>query len=210
MKRVLYLHMPSSRPFHLSTAALEEKRMGNMNQCLAVIRGNCFGAQYSLESNTCLYSERHSRWQPIYVRCYMTCELQQRSDASHPVVTNSMDQRPSWGHNGSSATQKIPCILWNPMVHHHIHKSPTSVRIQNQIDPVHVSPCTSLTTILILPSHLCLGLQSGLLSSSFPTKTICTSPFLHTCYMSRLCQSPWVDQPNGIWWGVQSIKLLVM
>ena len=60
----------------------------------------------------------------------------------------------------SAASQEIPCTLWNPKVHHCIHKCPPSVPILSQLHPVSTPP-TSQRSILILSSHLRLGLPSG-------------------------------------------------
>jgi hypothetical protein len=62
---------------------------------------------------------------------------------------------------------------------------------------------TSLRCILILSSHLNLGLPRDL-PSGFLTKTLYAPYVLHALPIS------FVDQRNDIWWGVQNTELLVM
>ena len=70
------------------------------------------------------------------------------------IVTNSIDQSPSWERNGSSASQEIPCILWNPKVHSRIQNSLPPVTIPRQINPVHAlaSYLLKIHFYTILPS----------------------------------------------------------
>ena len=100
------------------------------------------------------------------------------------LFTHSVEQSRSWEANRFSASQNIPRILWNPKRNYPIQKCPPLVLILNQIDPVHASHPTSGRPILILSSHLRLGLPSGLFPSGFPTKTLYTpllSPIHATC-----------------------------
>jgi hypothetical protein len=85
-----------------------------------------------------------------------------------------MEQSPAWEANRFWATQKIPRILGNPKVHYQVYKCPPTDPILSQIDPAHPPHLTSWKSILILSSHLRLGLPSGLFPSGFPTKTLYT------------------------------------
>jgi hypothetical protein len=70
-----------------------------------------------------------------------------------------MELGPFWEDASSVATQKLPNFLWNPKVHYRVHKSPPLVPILSQ--PITPHPI-SLKFILILSTHLNLGLPSSL------------------------------------------------
>jgi hypothetical protein len=78
---------------------------------------------------------------------------------------------PSWEAANCAATQELPNILWNPKVHHRVHKSLPLVPILSHIDPVHTI-LSYLRSIFILSTHLRLGLPSGLFPSGFPTNIL--------------------------------------
>ena len=85
-----------------------------------------------------------------------------------------MEQSHSSEANRFSASQEIPRILWNLKVHYHIYKCPPPVSVLSQLDPVHTPTSNFWRSILILSSHLRLGLPSDLFPSGFPTKTLFT------------------------------------
>ena len=99
-------------------------------------------------------------------------ELSQTVDRICLEQFKSIVQSPSWEANRPSTTEQIPCISWNPEVHYRIHKSLQSVPILSQTKPIYDPHPTSWRPILILSSHLCLGLPSGLLRWCFLTKTL--------------------------------------
>ena len=94
-----------------------------------------------------------------------------------------MVQSPSWEANWFAASQEIPRISRNPTVHYRNHKHPPPASWATPIRSIYSHP-TSWRSILILSTHLRLGLPSGLFPSGFPTKTPYTplsSPIRATC-----------------------------
>ena len=82
-----------------------------------------------------------------------------------------MQHSPSWETTKFSASQEIPCNLWNPKVHYRNHKSLLPVPVQkhiNQSSPNDIS----WWSILTISSPLRLGLPCGLLPSVPPTKIL--------------------------------------
>jgi hypothetical protein len=95
-----------------------------------------------------------------------------------------MEQSPSWEADQSlQLVKKFPAFVWNPKVLYHTHKCPPPIPILSHLHSPRSSP-TSWRSILILSSHLRLGLPNGFFPSGFPTETLCTtlcSPIRATC-----------------------------
>ena len=81
-----------------------------------------------------------------------------------------------WQANWFSASEEILRILRNPKVHYRVYKSPPSVPILSQINPVHSPHSTCWRSVLILSSHLRLGLPSDFAPLVSPPKP-CTHLF---------------------------------
>jgi hypothetical protein len=119
-----------------------------------------------------------------------------------------MEQSPSWEANRCSASQEIPCILWKPKFHLRIQKYPPPVPILRQINAFHALHPTYWRSILILSSHVSLGLPGCLFPSGFHTNTLYT-PLLSPYVLHASPNHSRFYHPNNIGWEVQIIKLLV-
>jgi hypothetical protein len=65
-----------------------------------------------------------------------------------------MEQSPSSEANSHSASQEIPCILWNPKFHYHVHKTPPLLPVLRQMNTFHTFPSyfPKILSNIILPS----------------------------------------------------------
>jgi len=83
------------------------------------------------------------------------------------IVTNSVEQSPPSEAGSHSAGQEISRLLWNLKFQYRVHNSP-QVRCFLSTPSLTIS----LRFILILSSHLRLGLPSGLFLTGFLTKIL--------------------------------------
>jgi hypothetical protein len=101
------------------------------------------------------------------------------------LITYSMEQRPSWEANKRSFSQSENSRHFMELkVYCRIQKSQRPVLILREIDPAHDPHPTFQRSILVLSSHLRLGLSSGSPSIRFPNQnSVCTSslPIHATC-----------------------------
>ena len=118
-------------------------------------------------------------------RCFTfaSWESRKRTKLLTHLLTYSMQQSPSLEANRFSASQEIPCILWNPKFHYCIHRCLISIPILSQLDPLH-TPTSHVLNIhlnIILPSTP--GSPKWSLSFRFPHKhPVYATPLSHaTC-----------------------------
>jgi len=121
--------------------------------------------------------------------------------------TDCMEQGSSWEANRSSASQ---VFHWTrSFITAFTRSRQLSLSWTSSLQSTHPHP-PSWKSILILSSHLRLGLPSGLFLRFPHQNHVYVSPLSHTRYMSRPSHSSRFYQQINIWWAVQIIKLLIM
>jgi len=116
-----------------------------------------------------------------------------------------------WEVNSSSSNQKIIRILWKPKVHYRVHNSLPSVPIPSHINPVHAIISSFWKIYFNITFHLASNRFKWSLSYRFPKQNYKRISHLsHVRPILCSARSPWSDQPNNIWWGVQVKNLLIM
>ena len=85
-----------------------------------------------------------------------------------------MQQGPFWEANWFSASQEIPCILWNLKAHYCVYKGLPPVPILSQLNLVHTTTSHFLKIHLNIIHSCTSGSFKWLFPSGFPTKTVYT------------------------------------
>jgi hypothetical protein len=93
---------------------------------------------------------------------FFTDLMMYRMQKTQPTVSRGRLSTPWRIAAKASSDSQTPRILCNPKVHYRIHNSPSPIPILSQINAVHADHPLSLRSILIVSSHLQLGLSSGL------------------------------------------------
>jgi len=86
---------------------------------------------------------------------------------TYSILSYCMEQSPAGKANQFSASQEIPCFIWNPKVHYHIHKCPPNVPILKGLDTVNAPTSHFLKIDLNIILLSKFGFPNGLFPSGF-------------------------------------------
>jgi len=119
-----------------------------------------------------------------------------QSEAEDTLI-NYMGQISSWESNSSSASWKIPSLLWNTKLHDHVHRSSPLVPVMSHMNPAHtISSC-----FFKIQPNVILPFTPGFSKWLLPFR-LCDQNFLriyhvsHACYMSCPSPLPWFGHPK--------------
>jgi hypothetical protein len=123
-----------------------------------------------------------------------------------------MGLSPSWEAASSRTIQEFSNVLWNPKARYRVHKSPPTVPVLSQLNPIYNTNSYLSKIHLLSTSDICLGLPSSLSPSGLYIK-ILYSFVLHTmratCY-AHLIFLDLIILTMYIWWITEVMKLLIM
>jgi len=124
---------------------------------------------------------------------------------THPMVQDIL-----WKVGSCSACQRISCFLYGTqrfitVLTKACHQALSCVSCIQFASSTHFS----LRSIIVLSSHQCLGLHSGLFPLGLPAKKKETSP-LHVYHMLCPPHPHWFNHPNSIRWRIQAVKFIIM
>jgi len=122
-----------------------------------------------------------------------------------------MHKSPSSEPDVSSGNLEISCILRDPKIDYHVHKSPPLVPVLNQMNSMHSIPscffekhCNIICPSMPKSSNLSLSFKPSHQNS------VCTSPLPHMHHLPCPTHSPWFCHWNNVWWQVQIMKILTV
>ena len=114
------------------------------------------------------------------------------------LLTNCMEHSCLWEASSSSDSPEIPCVIWKPKVHCHVHMSLLFESLLYHMNSVIATPSSFFRI------H-CIFLPSMPKSPECP---LTEKPCMHFSSLVYVPCVPLLDLISAIWWGAQIIKLL--
>jgi hypothetical protein len=159
-------------------------------------------ATFAILTVPCLYRENSFSWIMIYSKQNF-CGTENRCAKYYirPWSTGLIE------HLRVAQLRNISYLIENPKFQCPVHKSEPMAHDQN---PVHNTLPFSQYLLLILPSHLLLGLPRTFVPSDFPIKNLHVLRCSHACYVHRESRAASFQHADSVCRAVQIITVLSM